>query len=131
MAKMTVDMKRIRSTAIEVGLYLPLGIYSRARDEITDLDARRVRKAFGDLIDRGEDRVRPLERRLRRRVDSVRSDAKSPGGRPKKSTKTTARRSAGSAKKTAARKSTGSAKKTSARKSTGSANKATSGSSSS
>lgn len=112
MAKMPTNVKRIRSTALEIGLYLPLGIYSKARDEITDLDATRIRKAFGDLIDRGEGRVRPLERRLRRRAASVRSDAKSAAPRAKKTTKKTARKPKGSARKTT-RGSTASAKSTS------------------
>jgi len=94
------------SKAVEATIYLPLGIYDRARDQLTDLDAIRLRKTFqglvGDFIDRGEDRVQPLERRLRREgrkveagVNETVSDAKRT---TRKFKKTTAR-----AKKTTAR----------------------------
>jgi len=63
-------VSEIVNKAVDATVYLPLGIYDRTRDQLTDLDATRLRKTFqgllDDLIDRGEDRVQPLERRLRR-----------------------------------------------------------------
>lgn len=113
MARKPLNVDRIRggvtevvNKAVDATVYLPLGIYDRARDQLTDLDATRLRKTFhgllGDLIDRGEDRVQPLERRLRREgrkaeagVNEAVSDAKRTTRRGKKTTarakKTTAR----------------------------------------
>lgn len=63
--------------AVDAGVYLPLGLYDRARDELTGLDAKRLRKTFDglivDFIGRGEDRVQPLERRLRRDARKARA----------------------------------------------------------
>ena len=58
----------LRERAMELGVYLPLGLYSKVRDEISDLNARQIRKAFDDLIERGEDRMEPVERLVRRRA---------------------------------------------------------------
>jgi hypothetical protein len=125
MAKKPLNADRLRggvsdvvSKAVEATVYLPLGIYDRTRDQLTDLDATRLRETFqglvGDLIDRGEDRVQPLERRLRREGRKVEagmnetvSDAKrttrkvkKTTARAKKTTRTTARK--GTARATAA-----------------------------
>jgi hypothetical protein len=112
------DVSEVVSKAVDATVYLPLGIYARTRDQLTDLDATRLSKTFqalvGDLIDRGEDRVQPLERRLRREgrkveagVNETVSDAKrttrkvkKTTARAKKTTRTTARK--GTARATAA-----------------------------
>ena len=109
MARKPLDTDRIRggvsevlSRAVDASVYLPLGIYDRARDQLTDLDATRVRKTFqdliGDFIDRGESRVQPLERRLRREGRKV---TKTTARAPKKTTRKPTKKSAGSSRKPA------------------------------
>ena len=60
-------LERTRERAVEVGLYLPLGAYVAVRDQIADLDSKRVRKLFDDLVARGQGRVEPIEKVVRRR----------------------------------------------------------------
>jgi hypothetical protein len=71
MATRTETLGRVRERAVEVGVYLPLGAYSLIRDEITDLDSRRVRKLYNGLIDRGQTRLEPVERTIRRRTKKL------------------------------------------------------------
>ena len=68
MARRLESLGTIRERALELGVYLPLGAYSKVRDELSDLNARRIRKAFDGLIERGEDRMQPVERLVRRRT---------------------------------------------------------------
>ena len=68
MANRLDNIGTIRDRAVELGVYLPLGAYSKVRDEISDLSAPRVRKAFNGLIERGQDRMQPVERVVRRRT---------------------------------------------------------------
>jgi hypothetical protein len=70
----------LRERAIELGVYLPLGAYSRVRDEIADLDltnitGTRIRNLYGDLVDRGQSRVQPRVRKASRRIQQVRGEA--------------------------------------------------------
>ncbi len=58
---------RVRDRAMELGVYLPLGAYAAVRDEISELDSKRVRKLYTQLIDRGQTRLEPVERAVRRR----------------------------------------------------------------
>lgn len=58
---------RVRDRAMELGVYLPLGAYAAVRDEISELDSKRVRKLYTQLIDRGQTRLEPVERVVRRR----------------------------------------------------------------
>lgn len=76
MTKRSPRVERIRTTALELGLYLPMGVYSKARDELTGLSRRRIEKAFTDLVDRGQERVKPIERRVRRRAGQVEEQVK-------------------------------------------------------
>ena len=53
MAQKPLNVDRIRggvsdvlSKAVDATVYLPLGIYDRTRDQLTDLDAARLRKSF-------------------------------------------------------------------------------------
>lgn len=71
MPKVTDTVERVRSRAMELGVYLPLGAYATVRDQITDLNAGTVRKVYGDLVDRGQDRLQPVERVVRRRTQQV------------------------------------------------------------
>lgn len=68
MASRLESLGTIRERALELGVYLPLGAYSKVRDELSDLNGRRIRKAFDGLIERGEDRMQPVERLVRRRT---------------------------------------------------------------
>ncbi|MFP5352568.1 MAG: hypothetical protein ACLGIB_08405 [Actinomycetota bacterium] len=81
MATRLENLGNIREKAVELGLYLPLGAYSKVRDELSDLNAKRIRKTFDGLIERGQDRMEPVERIVRRRtrqaerkVDEVQSE---------------------------------------------------------
>ena len=71
MPKITERLDDVRSRAVELYVYLPLGAYSRVRDSITDLNRRRINKLFEDLIDRGQERLKPVERAVRRRGNEV------------------------------------------------------------
>lgn len=109
---MALNVDRLRSRAVEIGLYLPLGVYSKARDELADLDRKQLAKLFDGFIDRGQGRVQPLEQRLRRGTGRIESEVTSTTRRATATAKKTTRR----AKSTAA-KSTRGAKST-ARKTT-------------
>ena len=102
MPKITERFDDVRSRAVELGVYLPLGAYSRVRDSITDVNRRRINKLFEDLIDRGQDRLEPIERVVRRRSnevqDTVEETAKSVAKDAQKAVrKTTKRATAASA----------------------------------
>lgn len=70
----TID--RVRERAVELGVYLPLGAYSAVRDEIVDIDAKRVRKLYEGLIDRGQNRVDDAQKVLKVRTRGIRRQAK-------------------------------------------------------
>lgn len=71
MPKVTDTVERVRTRAVELGVYLPLGAYATVRDQITDLNGQRVRRVYSDLVDRGQDRIQPVERVVRRRSRQV------------------------------------------------------------
>ena len=75
MAKMNERIDTVRSRAVEIGVYLPLGAYARVRDEIADLDRKQLRKLFDGLIDRGQQRLEPIEKIVRRRGNDVQKAA--------------------------------------------------------
>jgi hypothetical protein len=79
MANRTETLGRVRERAVELGVYLPLGAYSLVRDEISDLDSRRIRKLYDGLVKRGETRVEPLERTIRRRARKVEDNIEDAG----------------------------------------------------
>ena len=60
-------LERVRDRGIELGVYLPLGAYATVRDELSDIDRRRVRKAVDGLIGRGQTRVGEIEKVIRSR----------------------------------------------------------------
>ena len=68
MATRLQNLGTIKNKALELGVYLPLGAYSKVRDELSDLSGPRVRKTFNGLIERGQDRMEPVERIVRRRT---------------------------------------------------------------
>lgn len=71
----TID--RVRERAVEFGVYLPLGAYSAVRDEIAEIDTKRVRKAYESLIDRGQTRLDDAQKLLKVRTRGIRRQAKS------------------------------------------------------
>lgn len=114
MARNTATVERLKggvdrlvSGALDATVHLPLGIYDRTREQLADVDAKRIRKAFEDLledfVDRGQDRVQPLERRLtrqRRRATSEASDAVAEVKRTTSEVKKTAKKTTKRAQKT-------------------------------
>lgn len=103
----------VRSRALDLGLYLPLGAYSRVRDEIASLNRPRIEELYQDLIERGQVRVEPIERAVRRRAaeaegeargtaGAVRGDVRSRGGRAKTTARKTQRKTAERAEAAAA-----------------------------
>lgn len=94
-------MENVRETALEVGIYLPLGAYSTVRDRVVDLDAGKVKSFYGSLVDRGQDRLDPLERTVRRRKRKVERAADRATDQVSRDVKRTARRATGTAKETA------------------------------
>src|SRR5688500_2772832 len=68
-------MPKITDRALELGLYLPLGAYSRAREGLSDLTSARVRRLVDELVDRGEERTQGLTKVVRRRASKVENAA--------------------------------------------------------
>lgn len=88
----TDTVERVRSRAMELGVYLPLGAYATVREGLTDLNAQTVRRVYTDLVDRGQDRMQPVERVVRRRTQQVEDRAEQVAGEVRKTArKTTAR----------------------------------------
>jgi hypothetical protein len=68
----TMDrIQEVRDRAVEIGVYLPLGAYARVRDEIADFRPPRFTKVYSDLVGRGQERLQPIERVVRRRAKAV------------------------------------------------------------
>jgi hypothetical protein len=121
MARNTATVERLRggvdkfvSKAVDATVHLPLGIYDRTREQLNDVDAKRLRKTFEglveDFIDRGQDRVQPLQRRLKREgrkaeaeVSEAVSDAQRKTREVKRTVKKTTQRSQKTTRKTVAR----------------------------
>ncbi len=76
----TETIERVRTRALELGIYLPLGAYSAVRDQVTDLDTKRVRKVYEGLIDRGQNRVGDAQKILKTRTRGIRRQAKETAG---------------------------------------------------
>ena len=92
MANRTETLGRVRERAVELGVYLPLGAYSLVRDEISDLDSRRIRKLYNGLIDRGQNRLEPVERTIRRRARKVEDNIEDAGREVRKNVRKGAKR---------------------------------------
>ena len=67
----TNTLERVRERAVEVGLYLPLGAYAKIRDGLADTGKPELRKLYKGLIDRGQDRLEPIETVVRRNAKRV------------------------------------------------------------
>ena len=61
-------MPKITDRALELGLYLPLGAYARAREGLSDLGPDRLKGLFDQLVDRGQDRAQGIQTLVRRRA---------------------------------------------------------------
>lgn len=94
----TERLDKVRARAVEIGVYLPLGAYARARDEIADVSRKDVEKLFGDFVDRGQDRLATIETRLRRRTKTARRDAQETAARATKTARKTAKKTTARAK---------------------------------
>ena len=94
MPKIIERIDDVRSRAVELGVYLPLGAYSRVRDELADvtISRTRIRGLFEDLIDRGQDRLQPIERVVRRRGADAQETAKKAAGDAQKAVRKTSKR---------------------------------------
>jgi hypothetical protein len=71
MPKVTEAVGSVGTRAREFGIYLPVGALTRVREGISDLNRPRIRKTIIDLVDAGQDRVQPVEQRIRRRANTV------------------------------------------------------------
>ncbi len=69
-------MEKVKSRAVEIGVYLPLGAYSKLKDKVTDIDSRSLKKMYGNFVDRGEERVKPVEKAVSGRIREMRKDTK-------------------------------------------------------
>jgi hypothetical protein len=134
MARDTATVERLKggvdkfvSKAVDATVHLPLGIYDRTREQLADVDAKRLRKTFegliGDFIDRGQDRVQPFERRLKRegrKAEAELSEAVDEAQRStrtvKKAAKDTAKRAQKTTQQTAHKTARKTAERTSAPK---------------
>ena len=92
MATRTDTIERVRDRALEVGVYLPLGAYSAVRDEITELDTKRIRKVYEGLIDRGQNRMGDAQKILKTRTKSIRRQAKETAGDVRSTTRKATKR---------------------------------------
>lgn len=97
MPKVTDTVERVRTRALELGVYLPLGAYATVREGITDLNRQRVRKAYSDLVDRGQDRLQPVERVVRRRGRQVEQRAEEVASDVRKTARKTSARAGAAA----------------------------------
>lgn len=85
-------MPKITDRALELGLYLPLGAYSRAREGLSDLTATRVRKMVDELVDRGEERTQAVTKVVRRRANKVEDVAETAAAKTTKQVKKTVKK---------------------------------------
>jgi uncharacterized protein (DUF433 family) len=67
----TTNLEKVRERAVEVGVYLPLGAYARIRDGLADTGRPELRRLYEGLIERGQDRLEPIEQVVRRNAKRV------------------------------------------------------------
>lgn len=91
----------VKDTALEVGVYLPLGAYSKVRDQIGDLDTRKVKRFYGNLVDRGQRRAEPFERSVRRNRRRVERKAEATADEVRSQVKATSRKGRSTVRSTA------------------------------
>ncbi|HEX2049623.1 MAG TPA: hypothetical protein VHJ34_03200 [Actinomycetota bacterium] len=71
MPPVTETMERVRARALEIGVFLPLGAYATVRDELAAMDPPTVGKLYAELVARGQQRLEPIDRAVRRRVGRI------------------------------------------------------------
>lgn len=91
-------LDKVRTRAVELGVYLPLGAYARARDEIADVSRKDVERLFDDFVVRGQDRLSTIENVLRRRAKTTRGDAQKTAERAKETARKTTKKTAARAR---------------------------------
>jgi uncharacterized protein (DUF433 family) len=95
-------MPKITDRALELGLYLPLGAYARAREGLSDLSSARLQRLFDDLVGRGQERTQDITKVVRRRANRAEDVAEKTTARVQKTAKKTVKKaSAASAPATA------------------------------
>ena len=97
MPRTTDTVERVRTRALELGVFLPLGAYDRLRNELSDVSRPNFGRLYTDLVDRGQERLRPVERVVRRRS----ADARKEAVKAAETTRSTARKQATKAGKRA------------------------------
>lgn len=80
MPKVGEAVGNVRTRALELGLYLPVGAYAKVRDEVSEMNRQSFRKLFGELIDRGQGRVKPVQRKVRQRADQLQATTRGVAG---------------------------------------------------
>ena len=55
--KVTAPLSRLKTSAVRIGIYLPVGVMARLQAELTGLNRERVERLIDDLIDRGARRL--------------------------------------------------------------------------
>ena len=85
-------MPKITDRALELGLYLPLGAYSRAVEGLSDLTATRVRKMVDEFVDRGEERTQAVTKVVRRRANKVEDVAETAAAKTQKQVRKTVKK---------------------------------------
>jgi hypothetical protein len=82
---------KAKDRVVELGFYLPLGVYDKVSDAVADVDAKALQNLVADFVERGHSVVAPVERRFRRRTAEVHSTA---GDKAADTTRKAARRGA-------------------------------------
>lgn len=85
-------MPKITDRALELGLYLPLGAYARARAGLSDLGPDRLKSLFDELVDRGQDRAKGIQTLVRRRATTAEGIATKTSATVQRQVRKTARR---------------------------------------
>jgi hypothetical protein len=94
MARTTQQIERVKDRALELGVYLPLGALVTVKDEIADVDTPNFRRLYSTFVDRGQDRLEPIERVIRRRANKAERRIEKTAGEVTKSAKRTATKTA-------------------------------------
>jgi hypothetical protein len=85
------NLEKVRERAFEIGVYLPLGAYSKLREGLADVGRPEIRKLVDGFIERGQDRLEPLEKTFKRNADRVSRRASQTENRIERTAKRVAR----------------------------------------
>jgi hypothetical protein len=96
-ARTTSTIDTARDRVVELGVYLPLGAFSRLRDEIGEIDGPKLRRTYRKLVRTGQLRVEPFEKRLRRETNKVSRKAQGVERTARTETRRTARKASAAA----------------------------------